>query len=436
MNSKIYSGSQRAYKNDLSIFTLPQTSVGIVESSYTTIFPQSSFADNVNPINFQVHSVSDYYEPNSALLYIQAKVVKPNGTDIAATDKIAVVHNLACALFDNVEIMINNVPTIRQSLLYPYKYFLQDIVYMNSPLEKNNLKLQLFYPDDSPNDFGATNFGHKTRASICAESKVFEVLVRIADPFCFRQNRLLLPDNYMSITFRRSPAPFCLDGVDSRTNTAEAFPFKIKLMECYLNIKRYVLHQDLVKQHQSMLSKGQRANYPLKVNDIQVVSIPKDTITYNSDVIYSGKLPKFILICFINQEALNGVITKSPFSFSQNNIESASIIVEGEISIYKKIDLAENKKFLAFLSVQNLLAKHNSKFTLDSMEKGNFFLTFELSAEINPKNLHIQPTGQLRLILKFSIKTTETINCLLFSETESLLQIGRNQQTWSEGLVA
>lgn len=435
MNSKMYSASQMGYKSQLGLFTLPQTNVGVIDSNYTTIFPLNSFLDNVNPIKFVVYSPSDYYEPSSACIYLELAVVKADGTNLVATDNIAVVNNLAAALFENCEVTVNNTPTVKQNVFYQYKYHLQDMVYLNSPLEKTNLKLQLYYPDNLLNTFSSLNAGFMTRKSICTKSNQFECLVRIADAFCFRQPRLLLPDNHLQITLRRSSAPFCLDGDDPRTNKGDAFPYRLIIKDCYLNIKRYTLHPDLVKQHQAFLEAGNRANYPLKINDVKMLTIAKDTLQFQSEVLYSGKLPKFILVSFAKSDAVSGSLTASPFVFKNFDLEYASINVEGDVQTYKKIDLSNNKKFLAYLAVQNLFAKYNSKFSLDSMDLGSYFICFELAPDLNSKTLHTTQTGQLRLFLKYKNKTSENVNCILFSESEGLLQIGKNYETWSDGLI-
>lgn len=404
---KTYEKSQKGFQANLDLFNLPKTNFGIVGSTDAIFYPTNFYRDNFSPLNFVVHSPSDYFDPQSCFIYMELVVRKTStsgsgesssvGPDLTDKDLVAVTSNLGAAMFSSVEVLANGIPYIRPSPYVSFVSHIQDLIYVNKA-NKPQLELQLYHPDTIVDQFVQANTGFTTRRKLCAGSKRFYCVARITDPLFFNQPRFIIPDTHLSITLRRSPAPFVLDGKDSRiietlakpaTETTPAvpgsstlgpgiFPYQLILESCHLQIKKFSLNPQLARSHAALLGSGQRANYPLRCNDVKVVPIPISTLQviivhffmtsssvliifnlislqYQTDVVFSGALPRYVLLTFVENAALGGSLGNSTFTFKHFGIESAICQLEGEQSSKSACTL------LLFSEAEHLLQLANNK---------------------------------------------------------------------------
>lgn len=229
--------------------------------------------------------------------------IRKSGSDSSSstvlTDKdvVAVTSNLGAAFFHSCEVLCNGVPYTRPSPYASYVAHLQDILFVNKQ-NKSQLQQQLYQPDTVLDSFIPSNTGFTARKKLSEGSKRFYCLARICDPLFFNQPRLIIPDTHISITLRRSPAPFVLDGDDPRmvqtpavaaTSSTPAipatttlgpgvFPYHLVLESCHLQIKKYTLNPQLARAHAALLSSGKRANFPMRCNDVKVIPVPISTL--------------------------------------------------------------------------------------------------------------------------------------------------------------
>ena len=442
-NAKLdhYEQSQQGFQSNLDLFRLPATNSGVVNSSYHTYHPTSAYRDSQAPLNFIIHSPTDYLDPSSCFIFMELVIKKTSDTGPIAlhgtNDIVAPTHNLGSAMFDNIEVLLNGISYVRPTPYICLVNHIQDLLYINKQ-NKSQLDLQLFIPDSAIDVFMPSNNGFKTRQSLAAGSKKFYCIARIGDPLFVNQPRLLIPDSHLSITLRRSPGGFVMDGKDPRTDEKPGpFPYQLLIQNCHLQIKRYTLNPQLTKSHQSLLSAGKKASYPLRSNDIRVVPIPTATLQYQTDLIYTGNLPKFVLVTFVENAALSGSLKNSSFAFKDFGLERIVCQVDGDLSFYKQIDLdiAGNNFLLAYKNTANLFHKFGSKYSMEEMKNGSFLLAFELNPEIRPKLLHPSYKGQLQMFLKYRSETTSSFTMILFSESEFMLSIGKNREVISDYII-
>lgn len=432
-----YEHSQQGFQTNVDLFNLPATNSGVVNSSTQIFHPTSAYRDSQSPLNFVINSPNDYLDTSSCFIFMELVVKKTSDAGpiaLVETDVIAPTNNLGSACFDSIEVLINGTSYVRPTPYISFVNHIQDLFYA-SRNNKPQLDLQLFIPDTIVDDFVPANTGFSARRKLCALSKKFYCIARIGDPLFVNQNRWLIPDTHLSITMRRSPVGFVLDGTDPRKgDQAGPYPYMLIIENCHLQIKKCTLNPQLVKAHQALLNSGKKACYPLKYNEIRLVPVPKSTLQYQTDLVYVGNLPKFVLLTFVENAALSGTLKNSSFTFKHFGIERVVCQVDGDLTYYKQIDLdiAGGDFLLAYKNTANLFLKYNSKYSMEDMKNGSFMLAFELNPEIKPKLLHPSYKGQLQFYLKFKTETTSAFSMMLFSEFENMLSLGKNREVISD----
>jgi hypothetical protein len=180
-----YGSSTEGYAPNLDLFSLPPTNVGVLSSNYTTFYPTNSYKDGSSPINFNVHSPSDYLDPQSCIIFLELSIkhVTTSGiSDLTVAEDVGPVSNLGAAIFSSAEVLINGVPYIRPSPFQAYVSHIQDLLYVNSPVDKPRLKLQIWYPASTPDSYSNIQTNYVTRRDMAALSKKFYCIARIPDP--------------------------------------------------------------------------------------------------------------------------------------------------------------------------------------------------------------------------------------------------------------
>ncbi|XP_072171504.1 uncharacterized protein [Diadema setosum] len=106
----------------LDLFTVPPTQL-TVEDGYAVDYHPIANIDS-GPIEFFVSgSGSEYIDLAKTYLQVKAKIVKSNGTDLAATDKVAPVNLFMQALFSQVDISLNEKIITPSMPTYPYRAY-------------------------------------------------------------------------------------------------------------------------------------------------------------------------------------------------------------------------------------------------------------------------------------------------------------------------
>lgn len=79
----IHDHSHECTKSELDLFTLPHTQTSIEKGQWVEYHPISNISDG-GPIEFFVPgSGEEYIDPSGTQLYVKAKVINADGTDIA-----------------------------------------------------------------------------------------------------------------------------------------------------------------------------------------------------------------------------------------------------------------------------------------------------------------------------------------------------------------
>ena len=79
-----------------------------------------------------------------------------------------------------------------------------------------------------------------------------------------------------------------------------------------------------------MLAAGQTLKYPVNETQVKTVQIAAGLNQHTVESIVMGKLPRMIVIGFVESEALNGSLAKSPFHFTHFDVSEIGVSWNGD----------------------------------------------------------------------------------------------------------
>lgn len=204
-----------------------QQDISTVTEDYLKVYPTNAYkSDDQVPIELLYPKSYNYYTSCAeSYLYIKFKIVKQNGSDLAATDVVAPGQQFGQQLFSSVHVFVNGTCTTYQPNFYPFRQGIEQLLTTSSSYQKSVLSQvfnlfsfkyyshcriltyghtlviddicttlqELFYRDVTKNSFTSANTGFKQRFDLSSPSKSVELITRIGE-FPFTNIRQLPQD--------------------------------------------------------------------------------------------------------------------------------------------------------------------------------------------------------------------------------------------------
>ena len=167
----------------------------------------------------------------------------------------------------------------------------------------------------------AANKGYTQRKVLAAESKEINMMGKLHIDLTF-QNRYLLNGVEVRLRLIRSKDLFCLHG---NANQAQN---KVSLKEVTLFVCKVKSNLAVQLAHVKALQHA-TAKYPLRRVEVKSFTVPTGNQSITKENLFLGQLPTRLVVRVVDNDAYNGVITKSPFHFKYNSINFMMIYRDG-----------------------------------------------------------------------------------------------------------
>ncbi|GFX11287.1 uncharacterized protein F54H12.2 [Trichonephila clavipes] len=336
------------------------------------------------PVEFHISgSAEDYIDLSQTQLYVKAKIVKVDNTPITKDDTVGPVNLFLHSLFSQVDISLNNRVVSNFINTYPYRSYIETLLNHGYDSKTSQLTAKLFYWDSDD--------GLKKRTEFFKESATVDMIGCIHSDL-FLQDRLLLNLVDLKIKLIRSKPEFCLQG-------SEGFKFVLDHVSLF---KRNVrVNPGVILGHAKALEKTS-AKYHINRVLCKVYSIPKESMSFIQDNIFSGPMPKKLFVGCADNETFHGAFSKSTNEFKHLILNFFFGVLGQDRGIF--ISRKEYK---------------------DS----NTLFGFTLSPDLCSSGEHLSliKHRNLRLELKFS-KSLEQIVCVIvLAEFENLIEINKSR---------
>lgn len=427
-------------KSELDLFAVPHVQTNIEKGQWVEYFPVSNITDS-GPIEFSVSgSGEEYTDLRQAWIYVKAKVTKADGGDLdSATDKVGPVNLFLQSLFSQVDVSLNEKVISDSTNTNPYRAMISTLLTYGSDAKKSQLSAELFYKDVAGKmdlaDPLATgyNTGLNTRYKFIKDSSTVELIGPLHSDL-FYQDRLLLNGVTMRIRLNRSKNAFCL------LSAVGGADYKVVISHASLFVRKVKVTSDTFLGHAAALQHSP-ALYPIRRIECKVLSIPSGNMSFTPDDVFLGQIPKRIVLGLVENAAFNGTYNKNPFNFQHFNATQVGIYVNGEAQPIKALQLNFEKEqdLMGYMSLFSgtgtLYHNQGCEITRQDYSKGYTLYAFDLSPDLS-SGPHISAIkqGNLRIGFQFAEGLPSTVNCIIYAEFDSMIEIDSNRNVtynWS-----
>ena len=191
---------------ELSLFASPTNQVAVEKVYFTEARPISSIGVSDTTIEIVVSGLGvEYIELKRSRLYVKARILKADGTALAANEKTGIINLPLQSMFSQmVSFNTNN---------YPWKAYLKTVLFGGKDELSSQKQSQLFFKDEGnlgdPNAYNGGNAGLVLRYGYTEQRKVFELEGSLMEDI-FDIDKYLINGVDVYIKLFRSSAPFLL----------------------------------------------------------------------------------------------------------------------------------------------------------------------------------------------------------------------------------
>ena len=428
-DSFIFEHSCLASKPELQLFDDLPTQAAI-ENGYTTEYlPRGNLTDG-GPVKFEVSgNGSDYIDLLNSYLLLELKITKVDGADLAEEDVVGPINLIGQTLFKQIDVSLNDTLISDSSNLYHYRSILETLLSYTSEEGKKQLSIAMF-SKDTPNqmeNIATGNIGLVKRRGHFTESKTVQVIGRPHSDI-FYQHRYIVNGVTLKLKLVRNTDLFLLMAAEDAT-------FKIKIVNASFFVRKVTINKGIREKHiEKMDTQLQPALYPIRRVMMKSLTVPLGSLSITEENLFSGQLPKRIVIGLVDSDSFEGKYNKNPFNFKHFGLKYCSLYVNGKMVPQKPLisdfanDLTLRNYFTLLESTGKAFQDSGIDVSRSEYNKGYALLAFDLSPDLEDTGCyHLIKKGNIRLELKFSTGLVAPVNVIVYSEFDSKVSIDKNR---------
>lgn len=204
---------------ELSLFASPTNQVAVEKVYFTEARPISSIGVSDTPIEIVVSgSGAEYIDFKRSKLYVKARILKADGSTMAANEKTGIVNLPLQSMFSQMDVYLNNKLVSFNTNNYPWKAYLKTFLFSGKDELYSQKQSELFYKDEGnindANAYNGGNAGLVMRYAYTQQSKVFELEGNLMEDI-FDTDKYLINGVDVYIKLFRSSAPFVIISANS-----------------------------------------------------------------------------------------------------------------------------------------------------------------------------------------------------------------------------
>ena len=458
----IHEDSEECCISNLELFDVPPTQTAVDKSYDVEFLPMSAIRES-GVVEFYVPASSeDYIDLKNSKLYIKAKVVREDLTDIGAR-VVAPVNNLLQSMWSNVELLINDRLITHSNNVHGYVSMLSHLIHDSHESLESERQMQFLYKDTPgqmdvvdaryPNilnlipgyswrprvvpadgnqlpveqigaDVLSGNNGLHDRWKQTRASQVFELLgpVRLD---LFEQLRCLPNGINLKLRLHPQKRSFTL-----MANGEEQY--RIQIQAASFIVRKIKPSPGVLLSHADAL-KLKPAHYPLLRKECKSFAIPQGLAQFKQDNIFLGQLPSRIVIAMVDADAFSGNYEKNPFNFKHYNASLVQLYADGEPvrSRAFRPNMEENCYVESYNSLfrDKMDGDTGSIIKFEEWSRGYALFSFKLNADVDcDDHTSLIKHGNLRVEVQFDTALAQAIQLLVYAEFDNILKIDDDRQ--------
>lgn len=430
--SFLHTHSEECMKSELNLFSLPPTQTSI-DSSYWVQYKPVSSLTNEGPIEYVIPGNSDeYLDLPHTLLYVKVTFQPPATPNEGDTDamraQVGPVNNFMHSLFDQVSVTLNHQVVSPASNNYAYQAFFETLLNYGAGAKHSHLSSVLWHDDTAGKmDSFTENNGLAKRRALLNANKSIDLIGHIHSEM-FNQDRLLLNGVEVGIKFVKSK-----DGFAIMDPTGA---YKIAINDSALYVRRVKVYPNILLEHSKLLS-SMSAKYPVTRVQVKNVVLHSGILSETIDNIFMGTVPRRIICGFVKNQAYNGTRSTNPFNFEHFNLNYFSLSVDGvQIpSRHLQPNFDDNLFVESYHSLFTGIGLHylnrGNCISRESFKSGYCLFAFDLTPDLSANScdhFNLIKHGSIRIDVRFKNALEHNINCLVYAEFNSVVEIDSTRQ--------
>jgi hypothetical protein len=473
-----FAETNECFKSETDIFSLAPIQTSVEEGSWQLVSSVISSPDS-GTIEFNVAATDEYIDLNQSELVIYVSIRKQSDKSIIkSTDNVGPVNNFIHSLFDQVILSLNNTQIENSNGSYPYRAYIENLLNYGFDAKTSHLVSSLFIKD-SPGSMDSIKFSKTDNTkeisyftgdtltipkpetndapSIIQLTNKIKVVDTTIDPYAevnhglldrkqifngktvelsgrlhidlFNSDRYLINRIPFKLTLQRSKPSFYLMSASTTENyyahidKANLFIRKVKIAPSVMDFH--------IKQHQTL-----NANYPIRRVIVKQITIPKDIVSFLIDNVNIGKMPRRVVLGFVEHEAAIGTFKKNPYNFQNFDVEKINLIVAGHSLPYRQgieLDFTNNNYVRGYNTIFKGLNSNayetGNDITYNDFKNGYSLYVFNLTPDMcDSYHSSLPKIGNLEIDIKFRTTTTVAINAIVYLEFDNNIQITNLRQ--------
>ena len=415
-------------QSELDLFTNAPTATDVESGYHTECQPISNIEDS--SLKFHIHNdQQDYIDLLHSYIVMTLRVENEDGSALPANTPVAPVNNIAMTLFSQIDMYLKNTLVTHSSNTAHYRAYLENLLSYGEDSKKSQMTLSGWYTDTAGQFEEVTdaNSGFEKRRLLAAESKPFQVLSRLHTDVGL-QGRYLLNGVDIELRLIRNSNAFCLMAPQGST-------YKLKIVEASFFVRKVKLSSATQLEHIKLLDKeNKHAIYPLSRTEVRTFTIPAANLSAQEENLFSGQLPRRIIIGMVESQAYEGSYSKNPFNFKDFNLNYACVYRNGVQIPLKPYtpDFVNNKfareYFSLFQGTGRHFSDHGLQLSMADYKGGNCLFAYDFTGDLSDCGaFHLIDKGSIRLELRFSQPLEASVNVIILAEWDSCLRITRER---------
>ena len=411
-------------KSELDLFGVPLTQTSVEEGRWVEYGPITAVKDSDDTIEFKIAETdSEYIDLKNSFIRVKAKIVDADGEILGATADVAPVNFWLHALFSQIDMTLKDNLVTTSNNTYPYKAYIETVLSFGTESKQSQLTASMWYKDTNNFSLDQHNEGYVKRKELARESHLIDMMGKLHLDLMF-QDRYILNHTPIKLRLTRSKDKFAI--VSPTDNTV----FRVKLDSVKMMIRKVQVNSVIQAAHAKALEMG-TAKYPITRGECKTYTVSSGTRSHAEENLYSGQIPKRIVIGFVRNSGINGTYQTNPFQFEHFDMDHIALNVGGTSvpgkALQPDFETGDymNCYMTLFSGMGSVYQDEGNHIDREEYKKGYTLICFDLSPDLEEGGgyVNLRKTGTVSLEVHFKKELTETVNIVVYGEFENTIEI-------------
>ena len=209
------------------------------------------------------------------------------------------------------------------------------------------------------------------------------------------------------------------------THLGEKYKYNVEYMKLW--VKKIVPYPSaLLALNKSLFVQNRTVEYLFNKCVTKTYIWPRGYSNFSYDDIFTGLIPQYFHIYFVNQQSINGRYNRNSMYLSHCNLNQIRVDVNGNLVQSLSCNFPSAIAQLLHQTLANI--SPNSLLTHQSYRKGRTILSYDLRTSDCNDVIHLERTGNLKLDIQSETAQQENIIIFIVGVFTGVVEIDANRQ--------